>query len=261
MGGIKGGGGVGGRRRSHAILSLLATDSLAKLRNTSPAVRTIVAGLPPWANHNLRVEDVYSSKRKFKSAIKRAITVPQWAVFKGGALEFASHVTSINLDREYLPVDVNLILPILDTFTSLRKASFVGCFESGMVFVYEATGGDRFSRWSKHLRLLDLSDGNARVVHVAKKRPRCTPSRDDEPLPDIAAWSEFDLYIPTALQVRRLVLDRGSTNASVEAYPRLCTSCEQAPSHLWDVDNTCLFCSNKPGPSVDCGKELTILGR
>ncbi|KXS15615.1 hypothetical protein M427DRAFT_56684 [Gonapodya prolifera JEL478] len=141
------------------ILSHLATDFLVTLSQTSRAARSVVVDLPTWTNHHLTVEVRKLTSSRFESAIRRAITAPRWIVFNNDAPAFIRNATSINLDRIYLPIDVSLILHILDTFTSLRDASFIGCLKSGMNFVRAApTTPGRAAPWAQHLKRLDLSD-------------------------------------------------------------------------------------------------------
>ncbi|KXS13969.1 hypothetical protein M427DRAFT_356308 [Gonapodya prolifera JEL478] len=109
----------------HTIFSFLATDSLANVSLTCHAALRAVAKLPTWTRLHFWIENVYNKREEFASAIERAVAVPQRAGFCGNATWLASHLVSITLDRDFLPVSLDLIFRILDSFTALREASFL----------------------------------------------------------------------------------------------------------------------------------------
>ncbi|KXS15082.1 hypothetical protein M427DRAFT_70179 [Gonapodya prolifera JEL478] len=218
-----------------AIFSFLATDSLASSAIACRNGGRIARELRTWSGeHHLRVENTFGSSEKFQKAIQRAISVPLRAIFNGDASASASCVTMVTLDREYMPIDVTLIGRILDTFTSVREARFVGCLAFGSDFV-EMGSKERVSRWmGGALRVLDLSDSKGRVMAKAKGplgRNHCTGE---------TAWKSFmDSWELTLMMYTELVHDvdmDAETILSFVAYPLLYTSCDENPAYSWNLD-------------------------
>ncbi|KXS14413.1 hypothetical protein M427DRAFT_155963 [Gonapodya prolifera JEL478] len=153
-----------------AILSHLSTDSIVLMSQTCRRMRSIALQNQNHCSEvHIRLEKAYCSPGEFERAVKRTVGAIQYMSLASPTTGLISHVVSITLERDvYLPISVNIIGRILDTFTGLREARFVGCLASGADFITMASADGRSNQWisSNSLRLLDLSEDEKKLREI-----------------------------------------------------------------------------------------------
>ncbi|KXS10702.1 hypothetical protein M427DRAFT_464175 [Gonapodya prolifera JEL478] len=243
----------------HAIFAFLATDSLINLSFTCHSGCSIVRQLKTWSRHHLQVElNVYRSSTEFETAIKRAVTAPRLRIYSGYATVFVNSVTAITLDAgaDHLPIDIALIFRIMDTFTALKEARFIGCLSSGLslveTVVSSAANTQRpMARWMArgNLKLLDFSDGE----NMVRKRSAGPLGRNNPP--PLLAWGNSPKNVQQFMDLGLTSFQLLFIVYQITYYPQLCSQCYREPSYSWCSPGLCFLCAEAHRTCVQCGTD------